>query len=235
MYGSHDIPVRFRDDKLTLSIEVEGDVKHYSRECLGEKVDKTIHNKEGRILINPVEPVSLPKEITPYLLIDFEKPVLIEPETSIKVYLKFPVEIGIFISGTTKFEIIDVITLVNQKFTLYGDPRHGVICKYWSSDVYTSLPTTDPMYEGVIQLDITNASTRWSEVTKAVFNAYAMKIYYNDDIVSMQAIMKIMAGEIAETDFVNLPLKSSMKKSVELYTTRKVPMLGTKFVMESGL
>jgi len=235
MYGSHDIPVRFRDDRLTLSIEVEGDVKHYSRECLGEKVEKTIHSKDNRILINPVEPVNTPKDITSYLLIDFEKPVIIEPETSIKIYLKFPVEIGIFISGKKKIEIIDVLTLVNQKFTLYGTPRHGIICKYWSSNVYVSMPTTDPMYEGVIQLEIINTSTHWTEVTKAVFNAYAMKIYYNDDIVSMQAKMKIMAGENAETDFVNLPLKSSMRKSVELYTTRIAPVLGTKFVMENGL
>lgn len=235
MYGSHDIPVRFRDDRLTLSIEVEGDAKHYSRECLGEKVDKTIYNKDDRVLINPVEPMSMPKEITPYLLIDFEKQIIIEPEMSVKVYVKFPVEIGVFISGKKKFEIIDVLTLVNHKFTLYGNPRNGIICKYWSSDVYTSIPTADPMHEGVIQLEITNASTHLTEVTKAVFNAYAMKIYYNEDIVAMQAKMKIITGEIAETDFVNLPLKPDMKKSVELYTARTVPVLGTKFVMENGL
>src|SRR5665648_179050 len=170
MYGSHDIPIILRSEKLSLSIEMEGDVKHYSRECFGETVNKIIHTKSSRILINPVEPMSLPKELTPYLLIEFEKLVIIEAESSIKVYLTFPIEIGVFISGKKKFEIIDVLTLANQKFTLYGNPRDGIICKYWSSNVHASMPATEPMREGVIQLEIINTSTHLIEVTKAVFN-----------------------------------------------------------------
>ena len=47
--------------------------------------------------------------------------------------------------------------------------------------------------------------------------------------------MKIVGEEIAETDFIDSPLISGMKKSLELYNTRKVSIIGPKFVMEGGL
>ncbi|MDI6811211.1 MAG: hypothetical protein QMD80_06010 [archaeon] len=81
----------------------------------------------------------------------------------------------------------------------------------------------------------TNTTTGWVEVTKAIFNAYGMKIYYNDDRVSMKATMKIMSARSAETDFVDSPLENGMKKSLELYTVRKLPVVATKFVVEVGI
>ncbi|MDO9517908.1 MAG: DUF432 domain-containing protein [Methanosarcinaceae archaeon] len=235
MFGSYNCPVSIEKENLLISLETEGDVKYYRRECLDNEVEKIVLNGNGNILFNPVEPVNLPKEITSYLLIEFERSFMVEPGTTRKIYIKFPVEVGVFISAKKKYEVIDVFTMVNQKFILYGDPRSGIICKYWLSDVYFSLPSADPMLEGVIELEIMNTTIHWAELTRVVFNAYAMKIYYGDDIVSMKAKMKIMAGEIAETDFVNSPINKGMKKSVELYTTRRVVALGTKFLMEKGL
>jgi hypothetical protein len=235
MYRYYDAPFKIVKDGITLTLEKEGERLLYRSVCADKEVEKIILASDGKVLINPVEPLNKPKELTRYLLIEFERSLVVGPGSTKRIFVTYPIEIGVFIAGSTQFEIIDILTLVKQKFTLYGDPRSGVICKYWGSEVYSSLPSVDPLHEGVIELSMTNTTTWWVEVAKAIFNAYGMKSYYNDDLVSMKATMKIMSKTLAETDFVDAPLQEGMKKSLELYTVRRLPVVGTKFVMEVGL
>lgn len=235
MFGYYNLPLRIVKEGISLSIEKEGEILVYRRECPGERIEKAILTSNGKILFNPVEPLNKPKEITSYLLIELERALVVEPKATRKIFLKFPVEIGVFMSKNKNFEILDILSLSRQKFTLYGDPESGVICKCWRSEVCSLIPSLNPLYEGVIELTIRNTTAEWIEITKAVFNAYEMKIYYDDKMVSMKANMKIMSKQIAETDFVDSPLKKGMNKSLGVYTTRKLPVVTTKFVMEWGL
>ena len=235
MYRYYDAPFKIVKGGITLTLEQEGERLLYRSVYADEKVEKILLADNGKLLINPVEPLNKPKELTSYLLIEFERTLVVEPGSTKSIFITYPIEIGVFIAGSNQFEIIDILTLAKQKFTLYGDPRSGVICKYWRSEVYSSIPSVDPLHEGVIELSITNTTTWWVEVTKAIFNAYGMKIYYNDNLVSMKATMKIMSGRSAETDFVDSPLENGMKKSLELYTVRRLPVVATKFVMEVGI
>jgi len=235
MFGKYDIPSSIVQEGISLSIEREGDSLRYRRECKGEKVEKILLTTNGKILVNPIEPLNKPKELTPYLLIEFGNALVVEPRATQRVFIKFPIEIGVFISKDQDFEILDVCTLVKQKFTLYGDPRTGFICKHFTSDVYPLLPSADRLTEGVIDLNITNTTASWAEVTKAVFNAYGMKIYYSDNLVSMRANMKVKGAQVAENDFIDSSLETGMKKSLELYASRKLSITSTKFVMELGL
>ena len=203
MFGSYNIPLKIEEESLILSFDKEADMHLYKREHPYDKVEKVLLLSKGKILVNPIEPLNTPKDITSNLLIEFERSVVVGPKITQKIYITFPVEIGIFISENKNFEILDVFTLVLQKFTLYGDPRSGLICKYWKSDVYSSIPTRNPIFEGIIELNIINDTLRWVEINKAVFNAYYMKIYYSDIMVSMKAKMKIIGEEMAETDFIN--------------------------------
>ena len=86
-----------------------------------------------------------------------------------------------------------------------------------------------------MELAIINATTAWSEVTKAVFTAHGMKIYYNKTMVSMKATMKISGTTSAETAFDDAPLVQGMKKSLELYTARKLLVISPKFFMLEGI
>lgn len=235
MYKIYNIPFKIEKEGIHLSIEKEADIYLYRREIPDENEEKVLLSSDSKILINPIEPLNKPKDITPYLLIEFEKPLVVEPRVTKNIFIKFPIEIGVFISANRNFEILDVLALAGQKYTLYGDSRNGLICKYWKSGVYSSIPTANPIYEGVAEVSVTNATNYWVEVTKAVFNAYDMKIYYDDDMVSMKAKMKILGEEMAETDFVDQPLKEGMKKSLEIYRTKKISVIGPKFMMEGGL
>jgi len=236
MYQTYEIPCTFdQHENISLSVEKEGDHFIYRRECLDEKLEKILAINGGKVTINPIEPLTKPKELTPYFLISLERNLMVEPSTTKTIYLKFPVEVGIYISSNKEFQRLDSFTLVKQRFTLYGDPRKGVICKYWKSDVYTSIPPTDPFREGVMELQVINNHTDWVEITQAVFNAYGMKIYYDIHMVCMKANMRIRGGGIAETEFIDAPIEPGMKKSLEIYMVRKLSLTTAKFIMELGL
>ncbi|HUV02335.1 MAG TPA: DUF432 domain-containing protein [Desulfobacteria bacterium] len=236
MYGYYDIPFGLEESGVvSLSLEKDGENFIYQSVAAGVRVDKIVLARTGHVLINPIEPMHKPKELTSFLLVEFDKTLLVEPERAKKIFITYPIEIGVFISSGTVVEVLDIFTLARQKFTLYGDPRNGVICKYWSSNVYSSLPAVDPLCEGVIELSITNATKEWVKITKAIFNAYGMKMYYNDARVTMKATMKILHGKLAETDFVDAPVEQGMKKSMELYTAKKLTVTSTKFLMGWGL
>lgn len=235
MFGSYDIPFKIEQAGISLSVEKEGEHLVYRRECLDEKVEKILLISSAKFLLNPVEPLNKPKELTQYLFIELEKVLVVGPQITKMIFLRFPIEIGVYVRFDSNFERVDIFSLMKPKFTLYGDPRTGMICKYWRSAVYSAIPPVDPIQEGVVELSITNTEADCVEMTKAVFNAYGMKIYYSDKMVSMKAKMRIKGRDIAETDFEDSPLEPGMKKALEIYTLSKLSMTDTKFLMELGL
>lgn len=236
MFNKYSPPFKIETENIKISVEKENGNLVYRRILNSESTEKILLHKGGEFLINPVEPVNIPKMLSPYLLIEFKRPVMVAPNDKQKIYLKFPLETGVFVSRREReYEPIDILTLSPSKFTLYGNSSQGMICKYWESDVYSSYPNPDILYEGDMELDIVNDTNRWIEVTQAVFNAYGMKIYYGPDRISMKAVMKIISKSLAETDILTYPSKSTLNRSVELYTARKLLLNGSKSIMEFGL
>lgn len=236
MYQRYKIPFKYDEHKdLTLSVEKEGEQFIYRRQCRDEEIEKILAMDKGELIVNPIEPLTKPKELTPYFLIMLDRSLMVEPRATKTIFLTFPIEVGVYIFSKEEFKSLDSFTFVKPKFTLYGDPRQGVICKYWRSDVSLSIPNTDPFKEGIMELKVTNNYTNWVEITQAVFNAYGMKIYYDDHKVSMKARMRIAGPSIAETEFIDSPIESGMKKSLEIYMVRKLSLATTTFQMELGI
>lgn len=225
-------------DNLTLIVEKRDEFYIYRRVIesdVSEVKERIILGKDGKVILNPVEPVNLPKEITNYLQIKFKRSIVSEPGSSFSVFLTFPLEIGVFLAGKKSMEVIDIFGLTKPKYTLYGNPRNGIICRYWESDVFSKIPETNPLEEGVMELRIVNESGEWQEVSMVVFDIYGMKIFYDKELVGSRTTMTIHSEKVAETDFLVYPLKKKMSKSVELYTARKLPVIGKGFVMEWGI
>lgn len=235
MYGYYNLPVMVQQDGLSISFEKDNNIFFYTRELNGEKVEKIVSANKCKLLLNPVEPFSTPKEIGSNLLIEFEKKIMVEPKNTLKVFVKFPMEIGVFITGDVDYELIDVFSFNKSKFSLYGEITRGILCKYYKSGVFSSIPETICYQEGVIELRISNITNDWVELTKAVLNAYGMKIYYNGEIVSLKANMRILSESMAETEFVDSPIREQMEKSLELYTSRRLKVITSKFNMFGGI
>jgi hypothetical protein len=232
MFGRYRGTFRRECGDIMVEAETVDGLLTYRRRCGEQTFERILISDTGEVIINPVEPVNLPRDITDFLLMEFS-PMMVEPGTSRAVYLKFPVEIGVFVESAKDIEALDVFAPGSQKYTLYGSPTTGVIARWYRSAVYPEIPPVERFCEGVMELSIHNASHEWVEVSCAVFESTDMKLYYGD-FVAASAKMKILGPLLAETDFIDAPLRPGMVKSIELYTARKIPVINRGYLMEWG-
>ena len=236
MYGTCTIPATIESDGISLSIQRQGSALVYRRSQGDDSAEKLLQGSgSGNIVINPVEPLNLPRDLTPYLYLDFQRPVALGARAALTVYVTFPVEIGVFLRENGEVETLDIFSFARQKYTLYGDPRNGILCRYWSTQVDTSAPHPHRLQEGVLELKLANLTASWVEVKKAVFSAYGMKLFYNDSFVGMRADMEVTGATTAQTDIKDAFPGQDMQKSLELYTARKLVVLFPKFAMTDGI
>ena len=236
MYGKYEFPFTVEQEGISIAMAKSvGSSYHYSRTCGENTVEKSVIMSKGELTIQPVEPLNTPKTLTPYLLIEFEKKLLVEPKGSQRLFVTFPVDIGVLIRVNKEVKVVDSMSLAPQKFTLYGDPKQGLICKYWKSSVYDTMPAPDRFREGVLELTISSSSREWEEISKTVLNAYGMKLYYNDALVTMKGKMKVGDDKVAETEMQDTGLERDMKKSLKTFAPKKLSMTTTTFHMEYGL
>ncbi|MBF0473623.1 MAG: DUF432 domain-containing protein [Nitrospirae bacterium] len=236
MFGHYNNTFELKYESFNISVSKQDSIFIYRRKTALEFIEKAIAVENCQILINPVEPLNTPKKISNHLMIALNVPLLLEPKTTKKIYIKFPIEFGVFLTNDLKnIEIIDIFTLSKNKFTLYGDLKDGIICKYYKSDVFLTQPDCSPIYEGIIELDVSNKTAKYVTVSMVIFNSFGMRIYYNNDRVFIKASMLILNEGAAEVDFDNISAPQDMIKSYELYLLKMMSMTKTSFTMEWGL
>lgn len=223
MYGIYNPPFSVEKEGISISVERVEKRWVYKRTLGEDNVEKVILGDEKNIVVNPVEPINTPKELTPNILIEFEKTLLLAAGARKKIFLTFPIEIGVFISdkGNKNLQLLDVLTLARQKFTLYGPVANGIICKHWKSGIYQVLPSLNPLQEGTMELTLRNTTSDWASISKAVFNAYGMRLYYEGDVLT-KARMNILDKNTAETSFEIQHISGELKTDpLKYYSTRK--------------
>lgn len=233
MFGTYDLTTRLEEKDIELSVKGRGRRKHYYRRVADDETEKYIHADGGKLIVCPVEPVNAPDDsVSEHLLIELERPLIIEAGSTDTFFLKFPIEIGVFLIDPTDVERIDLFTLTQPKYTLYGPPESGIICKWWKSDVYGEAPAVDRLFEGVLKVEITNDYKEWMEIATVVFRAFDMKIFYNHHAY-MNACLTIEKHTIGETSF-NARKPKNMHKAVDIYQAKGLKKLEKKYVMEWG-
>lgn len=235
MFGAYKVPVQMERDGIYISIKRNPSGLEYSRTCLDEEREKLILSDADDVVLLPVEPVNKPQRLSEHLLIEFGRNVISGSKVTKTIYLTFPVEIGVFVHDSGHYRNIDVMTLSRQKLTLYGDGKGGHICKYWKSKVYHERPKVDPLREGILELEIVDNTMGWERLTRAVFNAYSMKVYFSDKCVSMRARLDLKGEHIAETTFLDSPLDKDQRRAIDMFAPKKLALTNLKFVMEGGL
>jgi len=234
VFGESDYSFSYHSEEVSIRIDPSDGFYRYERRCGPEAISKIISGGSRKIVINPVEPVNLPREVTKYLEIHFT-PVAMEPDSAETVYLTFPVEIGVFLESKGDFDILDIFSLSVPKYSLYGPPEEGVITRYHESVPSGSVPQVDRLREGVLALSIANESRNWVEVSRVVFDCTSLFLYYGDR-VSMAGRMNILSKEIADIRCEDRPLEEGMLPSILVTRARKT-LIAEKlpFVMEFGV
>jgi len=234
VFGAYRIPFRIDIHGLCVRVETEGALSRYQRVSPDGSITKHLGYNEGRVVINPVEPVNLPTEVTGMLEFHFV-PVTLRPNSRITLFLKFPVEIGVFVGAHENYSLLDVFSLARAKYSLYGTPEKGVITRHIECEALDSVPSTDPVEEGVLTLEFRNSSRDWVEVSRAVFDGSSMRLFYGST-VAMSGVMEVFSQTVAETKILDRPPDESMKQALRIYPTKKslIPEKPS-FLMEYGV
>ncbi|WP_165394724.1 DUF432 domain-containing protein [Methanofollis fontis] len=234
MYGTYGFAFHIEKDGFSIEVNQENGIYVYRRSLDGSSAERKLVSSGGRVIVNPVEPLNLPREVSRHLIVEFE-PVSIEPGAQETVYLTFPIEVAVFVAAKGNYEVLDIFSWNRQKYTLYGSPDRGLIARWWGSQVAFSPPLVDPRREGLLSLTITNATNAWVDVSRVVLEGYGMKIFY-DDSASIRAWMRISSSMVAETGCHDAPYRDGQRKSLELYTARSIPGIErSRFLMDQGI
>ncbi len=234
MFGESDYSFSYQSDEVSIRVDPSGSFHLYTRKCGPETITRFISGSSRKIVINPVEPVNLPKEVTKFLEIHFA-PLAIEPDSRETIYLTFPIEIGVFLESKGDFDVLDIFALSRPKYSLYGPEEEGIITRYHESAVSSQVPVVDRLKEGVLMLSITNQSRNWVEVSRVVFDCSSLFLYYGN-YVSMAGRMNILSRDIADIKCEDRPLEEGMVASILVTRVRKT-LIAEKlpFVMEFGI
>ncbi len=234
MFGEYDYSFRYESPEIIAGISKCGNFVVYERKSPEGSVTKVIGSSAGKVIVNPVEPVNLPQEITRFLEIHFT-PVVLGPESENQIYVKFPVEIAVFLESKNNYSVLDIFSYACPKYALYGPPDHGVLTRHFESEVFGEVPKTDPCREGVLELTIRNLTRGWVEVSRVVFENTGIYLYYGD-IVSMVGQMDVFSKTNAETKTFRRPLRMGMNAAIPLFTARKsLIQENVTFLMEFGV
>ena len=232
MFGKYDLDVTLAEDGVKIVVEDTGKRKRYYRKCGKEEVEKFIHADTGRIVVCPVEPVNIPlPNPAEHLQIELDKPLIVASGERDTFYTTFPVEVGVFLVDRKDVERIDLFTKTKPKFTLYGPPESGIICKWWQSSIYSEPPKVKKLHEGIFKVDIRNEYHEWMEIQKLVFCGHEMKMFYNDHAY-LHGFIKIQKRTVGDTGFISRKPKD-MHGSVDIYLAKGLKRL-ENYVMEWG-
>lgn len=225
------------DGKLKLGIEHRDGLFIYHRQLTGgQPVEKVLGPgpNDAKIVIHPVEPISVPKRLSLFLEIGFD-PVIIGPSSKKTIFLTFPIEIGVFLESGSATEVLDTFSFQPSKFSLYGTPKTGVITRWYRSKVYAEAPSVDKRMEGIFRLEIENDTNEFATVSRAVFEGHGMVLFFDWEQVAMNARMTIQSSLVAQTSFIESMYREGMEKAIELLEAQKIPLVsGHKIVQLSG-
>lgn len=242
-YGKFPIDYAVNFEGLNLSFDLQNGMYYYKRALGDWKTDINVCVTGAKMLIHPVEPLNLPDKITDFMEIKFD-PIRIEPSGRCVVFVTMPIEIGIFLeSKDGPAEILDIVSYVYPKYSLYGGSNRGVISRFNESKVYYYPPSMKNYETGLLKLEIENRSDEWATVGRVVVFQKGLHLYFDENFVAASAEMKIISPDVAVVTGIDSPIRPGMTPSNRLFKNRKltpfynvVGMLSdTSFTMDMGL
>jgi len=200
-YGVYVIKdnIEFSFPNVTIKIEKIGEhVFSYIRKDADENLLKKIvpvSSSELTIEISPIRPLNYPARRTVHMYLDFETPIFLSEGSAASVFVRCPVEIGIFLVHDGHKDSLDWVDCepLNSRFCLYGSPESGTLCKYASSDIVESYEDSIPFTDGILKIDLKNDLDKGLTISKIVFPVSDTSVYYKNSKAmfdSLKAVLK---------------------------------------------
>ncbi len=242
-YGKFNFDYVINYDGLTISFNEKNGMYHYHRAIADWMYEADVAVKNGRYLIQPIEPLNLPENVTDFLEIQFNE-IKIEPDGTTIIFLTIPLEIGIFLETQNgKRDLLDIVTFTHPKYSLYGAATRGVITRIAQSEVYADPPLLKNHIEGMLRVEIKNKSDAWVSVGRIVIYQKGLELYYDEVAVAACAVMTITSPGVAVVSGIDQPLTRGMTKCTQVFEQRKTSafynihgmLIDKEFTMDMGL
>ncbi|MCE4614109.1 MAG: DUF432 domain-containing protein [Desulfurococcales archaeon] len=164
-------------------------LKKYQRlTSTGEAVSTAVLPGDSVLLAEPSMPIFLPFQYeSEALLIRLSEPVYVTPNYTSVFYLEAPFDVVVYDEDG---EIIDIFTVEDPKYGLYGDPNNGVVCRYGKSGVYVSEEEI-PRGKAVLPVKVRNSFHTTLKITLIVVPYRLLKAYYTKEGKIYYSIAKI--------------------------------------------
>lgn len=207
---------------ITLRIEKIGEnVFSYTRKDSEDNIiEKVIPTKSHDLTIEltPIRPLNFPAKRTNYLYLDLETPVFLSKDATATVFIQCPIEIGVFLLHDGHKDSLDWVTCdpINSRFSLYGPPESGTLCKYAKCKVVESYEDSIPFVNAVLKVNLKNELDIGHSISSVIFPISGNSIYYKNSqaiIDSLNAVLKKkltievldVSSESIETDWAPAP------------------------------
>lgn len=196
-------------------------------------IEKLIPTKSKTLTIEiaPIRPLNFPANRTSYVYLEFETPVFLYEGSSATVFVRCPIEIGVFYHHDTKADSLDCFTCdpFNCRFCLYGTPESGTLCKHYKSEIVESYDDSIPYVNGVLQVYLNNELFKGLSVGRVVFPISENSIYYENSIAILDSIHAVLKKKltIEILDITSKPITTDWKKSPtyeKIETLKRVDM-----------
>ncbi|AFS82923.1 DUF432 domain-containing protein [Candidatus Nitrosopumilus sediminis] len=200
-YGLYDI-----GESLELNLpgteirirKISENVFSYSRKNFDDDlIEKIIPINSSKLQIElcPIRPLNYPARRTAYMYLDVETPIFLSENSAATVFLRCPIEIGVFFIHDNHKDSLDCFTCdpINSRFCLYGSPESGSLCKYAKSEIVESYDDSIPFVNGVLKVNLKNDLSKGLSISRIVFPISDNSIYYQDShaiLDSLNAVLK---------------------------------------------
>lgn len=188
--------ITFKTENISIKV-FDSDSFCYQRKNKTKVVSTHIFPSEKdkvNIGIYPIRPIQKPKQLSHNIMIKLETPIAIPPNSKVTHYLNMPIEIGVFIIRKNSNLMIDAFSLSRPKYSLYGDPDSGKICRFYNSKINSKI-IAQKYEEAIIIMNFKNKNPNWVTVNKIVMDAYLVDLYIKDDVVYLEDSKMIIENQ----------------------------------------
>jgi len=217
-------PVELQLHQRILRFEIvnKQDIR-YSRVYLG-KVEFETLILNGRVALYPCTMGDKIEHNESYLYLRLIEPISFAPGSSVKLYIRCPVDVGVYGMRGSTYGLIDVIESPT-KYAVYGPVDSGILARYFKVEPQTRLPSAS-LGDIIYILDVENGSDSWIKFSRAVIPLTSMRVYLWRNLAISEIIRVILrsprtaeivlANEPPYTDAYELPV---LPRQALKYTT----------------
>lgn len=231
-YGIYTISenLEFTFPNVEINIERMGEhVFSYTRKDAEDNILKKIipiKSHDLTLELCPIRPLNHPARRTSHVYLDFESPIFLSEDSAATIFVRCPIEIGVFLVHGQHKDSLDWFTCdpINSRFCLYGSPESGTLCKYTNSEIVESYEDSVPFHNAVLKIDITNELDRGFTISRIVFPITDNSLYYKNSKAIIDSLVatlkKKLVLEIIDIDVS--PIQTDWTKSPKFEVSESV-------------